>query len=274
MWGSNYLKEKLIKDSNLTLEKLKNKLLAINNSLEKIKSEKEEIVKKYKISKKILDICNVIAKIGHFRLEMRIAGWMPIQYHLELLAEETARRFSYEPKKIKFARVQEVLNFFDGKMIERKILEDRSKNFLIFMKNRVVNIYGGEEANKKFKELVSEVDLSEVKEFKGNVAMKGRVIGTALVLKWTDNIQEKSILIKDDTILVAGQTRPQLMPLISKSKAIVTDEGGITSHAAIVSRELGIPCVIGTKIGTSVVKTGDLIEVDANIGIVRIIKKA
>ena len=273
-WNDTYLQEKLIKDSSIPLEKLRNKLLLINNSLEKIKLDQKKIVEKYKPLKKILDICKTVAKIGHLRLEMRIVGWMPIQYHLELLAEETARRFSYNPKKIKFARVHEVLDLFDGKKIKKETLEDRSKNFLIFMKNRVVNIYGGKEANNKFKELVLEVDLSEVREFKGYVAMKGKVTGTALVLKWTDDILEKTILIKDSTILVAGQTRPQLMPLISKSKAIVTDEGGITSHAAIVSRELGIPCIIGTKIGTSVIKTGDLIEVDANVGIVRIIKRA
>ena len=62
------------------------------------------------------------------------------------------------------------------------------------------------------------------------------------------------------------------MPLIAKSKAIVTDEGGITSHAAIVSRELGIPCIIGTKIGTQVLKDGDLVEVDAYQGIVTILR--
>ena len=59
---------------------------------------------------------------------------------------------------------------------------------------------------------------------------------------------------------------------MKKAAAIVTDEGGITSHAAIVSRELGIPCVIGTKFATKVFKDGDLIEVDADKGIVRKIK--
>ena len=61
---------------------------------------------------------------------------------------------------------------------------------------------------------------------------------------------------------------------MKKAAAIVTDEGGITSHAAIVAREVGIPCVIGAKIATKALKDGDLVEVDADKGIVRIIKKA
>jgi len=56
---------------------------------------------------------------------------------------------------------------------------------------------------------------------------------------------------------------------MKKAGAIVTDEGGITCHAAIVSRELGIPCVVGTKIVTKVFKDGDLVEVDANKGLVK-----
>ena len=73
-------------------------------------------------------------------------------------------------------------------------------------------------------------------------------------------------------ILVASMTRPEYVPAMKKAVAIVTDEGGLMSHAAIVSRELGIPCIVGTKIATSTLKTGDIVEVDADKGIVRKIK--
>jgi len=61
---------------------------------------------------------------------------------------------------------------------------------------------------------------------------------------------------------------------MKKASAIVTDDGGITCHAAIVSRELGKPCIIGTKIATKVLHDGDLVEVDADNGVVRILEKA
>ena len=79
--------------------------------------------------------------------------------------------------------------------------------------------------------------------------------------------------MKKGNILVAGQTRPFLMSAIKKAGGIITDEGGITSHAAIISRELDIPCIIGTKIATKVLKDGDSVEVDADKGIVKILKK-
>jgi pyruvate,water dikinase len=59
---------------------------------------------------------------------------------------------------------------------------------------------------------------------------------------------------------------------MQKAAAFVTDEGGITCHAAIVARELKKPCIIATKIATKVLKDGDLVEVDANNSIIRILK--
>ena len=69
--------------------------------------------------------------------------------------------------------------------------------------------------------------------------------------------------------MVATMTFPNFIPAMEKAAAIITDEGGLLSHAAIVSREMGIPCVVGTKIATQVLKDGDRVEVDANKGIVR-----
>lgn len=78
--------------------------------------------------------------------------------------------------------------------------------------------------------------------------------------------------IKKGEILVSISANPSILPLIKQSAALVSDEGGVTSHAAIISREFKIPCIIGTRIATSVFKDGDLVEVDADKGIVRKIK--
>lgn len=69
-------------------------------------------------------------------------------------------------------------------------------------------------------------------------------------------------------ILVTTMTEPNLINVMKKAAAIVTNQGGMTSHAAIVSRELNIPCVVATFHATEIFKTGDIIEVDANKGIV------
>jgi pyruvate,water dikinase len=69
-------------------------------------------------------------------------------------------------------------------------------------------------------------------------------------------------------ILVTQMTAPDWVPVMKKAKAIVTDSGGMTCHAAIVSRELGIPCIVGTKTGTKVLPSGMEVTVDATSGVV------
>ena len=105
-------------------------------------------------------------------------------------------------------------------------------------------------------------------EIKGNPASKGKVSGPVKII-----LSDKDFIkFESGDILVTSMTRPEFIPLMKMAKAVVTDEGGITCHAAIISRELGLPCIIGTKVGTRILKDGDLVEVDANNGIVKIIK--
>lgn len=106
---------------------------------------------------------------------------------------------------------------------------------------------------------------------KGQTACSGEVIGNVKIIK---NASKDSGKFNKGDILVTGMTRVEFVPLLKKASAIITDEGGITCHAAIISRELKIPCIIGTRIATNVLKDGDLIEVDAKKGIIKILKKA
>src|SRR3989344_9056294 len=74
-------------------------------------------------------------------------------------------------------------------------------------------------------------------------------------------------------ILVTTTSTPDFLPAMMRAAAFVTDIGGITSHAAIVAREMKKPCVIGTKVATKVFADGDLVEVDANKGVVRVLQR-
>lgn len=103
----------------------------------------------------------------------------------------------------------------------------------------------------------------------GQPAFPGLVTGRIRVIQTIADIST----MKRDEILVAPMTNPDYMPAIRKAKAIITDEGGILAHAAIVSRELEIPAVLGTKIASQALKSGDLVEVDANQGVVKILKR-
>ena len=73
---------------------------------------------------------------------------------------------------------------------------------------------------------------------------------------------------KQGEILVTTMTHPNMMLLAEKALGIITDEGGITSHAAILARELNIPCLVGTKFASKVLNTGDLVKLNAGKGFV------
>jgi len=99
----------------------------------------------------------------------------------------------------------------------------------------------------------------------GSIANGGSAVGRAVICKGLASLKN----VRKGDIIIASMTRPEFMPALKKAAAIVTDEGGITCHAAIVSRELNIPCIVGTKIATRVFHDGDIVDVRANHGIVR-----
>jgi phosphohistidine swiveling domain-containing protein len=101
----------------------------------------------------------------------------------------------------------------------------------------------------------------------GVTACRGKVQGRVRLLASDDD----TFAMEVGEILVTTMTMPSLMLAVEKAAAIVTDEGGMLCHAAIVSRELDIPCVIATGTATRRLRTGDLVEVDADNAIVHIL---
>ena len=103
----------------------------------------------------------------------------------------------------------------------------------------------------------------------GRVAYTGLVEGKAKIVKNQKDLNN----FKKGYILVAEKTQPSYVIAMKKATAIVTDIGGITSHAAIISRELNIPCIVATESATKLIKNDDLIRVNAEKGIVEILEK-
>jgi len=99
------------------------------------------------------------------------------------------------------------------------------------------------------------------------IAAGKRDVGTGIA-KVVLTPEDASKLVEKDDVLVATMTNPDYVPFMKLSGAIVTDKGGVTCHAAIVSRELGIPCIVGTENATKVMATGQTYTVDARSGVV------
>ena len=160
---------------------------------------------------------------------------------------------------------EEFPNIPDNKILEKRsrgtVLVDGTDNIVISLKE-----FASKHPEYIFEGLFDSV--SSAKEVRGQSAYKGRATGKVRVIK--NKIQMKDM--QKGEILVSPMTTPDFLPAMKKASAFVTDEGGIVCHAAIVAREMKKPCIVGTKIATKVFKDGDMVEVDAEKGIVRILK--
>lgn len=151
------------------------------------------------------------------------------------------------------------------------------KEFIIFDKKLISN----KEVVKYFKQLKKERFEERFEE----KYIKTKIIKGLVVYKDEDEDKDKvkgktKIILsqkdfykmKKGDILVAINTTPNYIPVIRLASAIISDEGGFLSHAAIVSRELKIPCMVGTKIATKLLKDGDTVELNLTKGVVRMLK--
>ena len=154
---------------------------------------------------------------------------------------------------------------------ELHLIEDISKrkNGCIFLNENLYPIDQLDVILEQNDFVLEKVEANNISEIKGSVAYKAdRVVtGKARLISGFKDMHD----FQEGEVLVTEMTNPDYVPIMKLAVAIVTNEGGITCHAAIASRELKVPCVIGTKIATSVINTGDMVEVDTNTGIIRII---
>lgn len=162
---------------------------------------------------------------------------------------------------IKFLFIEEI---FQNKMPSMDTLKKR-KNGYIFFDNKFELVENPSSWLKKRNILIK--SLQNGKTIKGNIAFNGKITGRVCQVFKKDDFKK----FEKGNILVTTMTTPKFTPILKIAGAIVTDEGGITCHAAIIARELKIPCIIGCKNATEVLKDDMIVEVNANEGIINII---
>ncbi len=230
-----------------------------------LESLQNKIQRKLNLSnKKYIESLREFSFLKEMRKEVHIYYF---NYHMHKWYLEVARRFYWSPLRVKYITKDEFKKILVKKemVINEQELNDRYLCLAYLLENNKEQFYSGKKAQKyKNSFIYPKIDL-RVKKLEGNIAYPGKTKGIVKIV----NSIEDLIKFNQGDILVSFSTNPSLVPAMNKASAIITNTGGITCHAAIVSRELKIPCVIGTKIATKVLKDGDLVEVDANKGIVR-----
>ncbi len=209
-------------------------------------------------------------KLTAWRESRKKYNLMGIVAFLRVL-QEIERRTGIPVNCLSYLNHNEVASVLKG-VLTKATLEDRRNNGAIYIAEGVdYRVLYGDEALSLRKELENKIGGKEHDSvIAGKVASQGFAKGIVCVVRTVNEFSK----FKEGQILVTGMTRPEFVPLMKKAAGIVTNEGGITSHAAIVSRELGKPCIIGTKNATELLHDGDLVEVRALHGTVRILEKA
>lgn len=260
---------------NELVVKLRRDLAATRKEIEEIKlsvkvlkNKQSDLIKKLRLTKSDIQWFNVAQTFMYLKgMRMEVlfgssAGWSRV-------LDELSFRFGVKKELLYYASIGELVDWLlRNKKVSVKILSDRQK-FCVWIAHDATHqtILTGEKARKflqtrKYRALKAQTDILVIH---GTVASVGYAKGPVRIVNRTEEINK----IQQGDIMVSVATHPGLLPAMKKAIAFVTDSGGVTSHAAIVAREMKKPCIIGTKVATQILKDGDLIEIDTKKGDIR-----
>lgn len=256
------------------LEEGINPVVKLKNIISK-KKETEKLRKEYikklnpdKFNKNILTLAGKFVWAKPRRKDYQSLSY----YHSEKLFKEIAKRLHISLNQARSATPEIIENaLLKNKLDIDKINDIYNKHIILPNDDETLTILVGEKAESFFRENVKKEQKKikkNIKELSGDVACAGKAKGVIKMI----NKPEDMVKMKKGDILLSTATTPSIVAAMKKAAAIVTDEGGLTCHASIVSRELNIPCIVGLRIATKVFKDGDKVEVDAHIGIIKKIK--
>lgn len=240
------------------------KLSARNQANEKAAIE---LIRKLNFSNRLKKIIAAVREYVFLRTHRKDITTMT-DYKIRPLLIEIAKRHNLTFKNIIYYTSEEIyLLLKTGQKVADSVIKSRRRDFAILATKRTAKVLVDKELVGYRESWGKEEIEKNIKKIIGVTASKGYSKGKVRVL-----IDKRQIRIfKKGEVLVTTMTTPDFVPAMRKAAAIITDEGGILCHAAIVSREFGIPCVIATKTATTVLKDGDLVEVDADGGLIRIL---
>lgn len=165
-----------------------------------------------------------------------------------------------------FMTRDELIGALNKKVVSWPKVKHRKKNALIIVKDSKEKEIQSSKIIFTLKKELSHLRFNKhAKIIKGAVAYKGLIKGRVIKIS---KKSEYNLISKGD-ILVISMTKPDIIPYLKKVKGIITNDGGALSHASILSRELKIPCIVGTMYATDILNSGDLVVLDANTGIIK-----
>lgn len=254
------IKEKI----NTNIEQKKKQLNENNKTIIK---EQKQLIKKYGLTKKELCLIEEVKRMT-FLKAYRKEYLTYLNYKIRIVQDEIAKRLGTNIEIVRNMLPDEIRHYLLKNKKVKNQFNKRLKELITIHSDNKIKIKINKKRLEQIKELFDNEGLSNETyktEIKGQMAYPGYARGIVKILEFRNEMKKFN---KGD-ILVSRSTNPEIVLAMEKSAAIVTDVGGITCHASIVARELKIPCLIGTKNASKVLKDGDYVEVDVNRGFLR-----
>ena len=232
------------------------------------KKRKQALYKKLKISERLRSIITLSEDFSKWQ-DTRKSCVFRVNHFIFRILDEMASRLKLPPAELYYTIPSELQSVFLDRKYDRKKLQlRRSEGCAFAFTAKGWRLFEG----KEYRGIDQDIffgNPGQRKVLKGVPASPGSAKGTVRVVFKPHELRN----VKKGEIIVTNNTTPDFVPAMRRAAAVITEQGGITSHAAVVSRELKVPCIIGIKQVTHILKDGDLVEVDANHGVVKILKK-
>ena len=242
----------------------KKRLEEIEENSNKLKRDQLKAKKDYSIDDKTFSLCLVTQKCMAL-MDIKKEVYSKAHYHVQFLIKEIGKRLGLGLTQANYLTPDEVEEALIKDKADKDILDKRYKKSVYFAEGFKVR-FVSEKEEKEVRKVLEKKHKGDLLE--GICGNPGYVKAKAKVIVENKDFSK----FKQGEILVTAYTTPDFVSIMKKAAGIVTDTGGVTSHSSIISRELNIPCVVGTNHATKILKDGDLIEIDADDGFVRKVK--
>ncbi|MFA6214997.1 MAG: PEP-utilizing enzyme [Patescibacteria group bacterium] len=223
----------------------------------KLISQRRQILSHWP-SQRLKKMADILAEATHWH-SVKIEEATRIYYLVRPLFEKLAKTLDLSYEQFIELTPPEVIS---GKINKREIARRFKDNGVLMLHGRWQVLTTAE--IKRIRKIL-EPTIAKSLKVSGFAAYNGKVTGRVMLIQ--TGVDFSKVKFKKGSILVTQMTTTNMVSLVKQAAAVVTDEGGVLSHAAIISREFKKPCIIGTKFATKIFKTGDLVEVDADKGL-------
>lgn len=266
IWDEKYFN--VVLDKMMLENKMEELLKKSKDYFGNLTARQNKIVNTVKMDKYHRSLFAAMRQANHL-LDYKKQIFTILHWKAEAFYKEIAKRLGITKDLFQYYLPEELCEaLVNNKPLPKKVLQDRYNNSVALCVNGKTWFTSLGKADEYIKQYLKKDDGGE-KILNGIIASSGNYAGMVKVVNGAAELQK----VQSGDILVASMTTPEYVPAMRCAGAIITDEGGVMCHAAIVSRELGIPCVVGTKNATKFLHDGDMVEVNANHNSVRIIKK-